>query len=249
MSQEKELVTKPKLLNSNRSMFRRYQELAVGRYSLLSLLKYELLTIPFSGLSGALGYYLRSRFARHLFDKVGSNVIFGNNISLYSPHKIRLGNNVAVSGNCRLDVKGDGNTNLSIGNNVLIGANTIMRCRFGGTLEIGNNTGIGDNCIVASRDTSVKIGDKVLMAAYCYIMGGPGHNIERADIPIDDQPLTPSKGLVIEDDVWLGAGVKVLDGVKIGRGSVIGAGAVVTENIPEFSIAVGIPAKVIRKRK
>ena len=249
MSQEMDLETKPKLLNSKRSMFRRYQELAVGRYGLFSLLKYELLTIPFGGMPGALGYYLRRRFARYLFDKVGSNVIFGNNISLYSPHKIRLGNNVAISSNCRLDLKSEGNTNLSIGNNVLIGANTIIRCRFGGTLDIGDNLVIGDNCIIASRDTSVKIGDKVLIAAYCYIIGGSSHNFERVDIPIYDQPLTPAKGLVIEDDVWLGAGVKVLDGVTIGRGSVIGAGAVVTESIPEFSIAVGIPAKVIRKRK
>lgn len=57
-----------------------------------------------------------------------------------------------------------------------------------------------------------------------------------------------SKGIVIEDDCWLGTGVKILDGVTIGKGSVIGAGAVVTKNIPSYSVAVGVPAKVISKR-
>jgi len=55
-------------------------------------------------------------------------------------------------------------------------------------------------------------------------------------------------GIIIEDDVWLGVGSTVLDGVTIGKGSVIGAGAVVTKDIPPYSIAVGVPAKVIKKR-
>jgi acetyltransferase-like isoleucine patch superfamily enzyme len=53
---------------------------------------------------------------------------------------------------------------------------------------------------------------------------------------------------LIEDDCWLGSGVKVLDGVTIGKGSVIGAGSVVTKNIPPFSVAVGVPARVIKSR-
>ena len=55
-------------------------------------------------------------------------------------------------------------------------------------------------------------------------------------------------GIVIEDDVWLGFGVIVLDGVRIGKGAVIGAGAVVTKDIPEGAIAAGIPARVIKMR-
>ena len=132
---------------------------------------------------------------------------------------------------------------------MLFGEISILRFRFGVTIKIVNQSGIGDNCIIAARNTSVTLGDSVLVGAYSYIMGGGSHSFDRTDIPIAAQPLLTAKGVVIEDDVWLGGGVKVLEGVTIGRGSVIGAGAVVTKNIPEFSIAVGIPANVIRKRK
>jgi acetyltransferase-like isoleucine patch superfamily enzyme len=64
---------------------------------------------------------------------------------------------------------------------------------------------------------------------------------------IRQQPLT-CKGITIEDDCWIGTGVRILDGVTIGQGSVIGAGAVVNKDIPPYSVAVGVPAKVISKR-
>jgi acetyltransferase-like isoleucine patch superfamily enzyme len=58
-----------------------------------------------------------------------------------------------------------------------------------------------------------------------------------------------TKGIVIEDDCWLGTGVRVMDGVTIGKGCVIGAGAVVTKDIPPYSVAVGVPARVISQRQ
>jgi acetyltransferase-like isoleucine patch superfamily enzyme len=62
-----------------------------------------------------------------------------------------------------------------------------------------------------------------------------------------DQPTYVAK-VIIEDDVWIGANATILPGVRVGKGSVIGAGSVVTNDIPEYSIAVGIPARVISKR-
>ncbi len=66
--------------------------------------------------------------------------------------------------------------------------------------------------------------------------------------PIRLQPIQSRGDIVVEDDVWLGVGVKVLDGVTIGRGAVIGAGAVVTKDIPPLAIAAGVPARVLRRR-
>jgi acetyltransferase-like isoleucine patch superfamily enzyme len=63
-----------------------------------------------------------------------------------------------------------------------------------------------------------------------------------------EQPLTSRGDIVLEDDVWLGANVVVLDGVTIGRGAIVGAGAVVTQSIPPYAIAGGVPARVIRYR-
>jgi acetyltransferase-like isoleucine patch superfamily enzyme len=74
------------------------------------------------------------------------------------------------------------------------------------------------------------------------------HNFADPTQPICKQGNS-YKGITVEEDCWLGSGVRVLDGVTIGRGSIIGAGAVVTKDIPPYSIAVGVPAKVVSQRK
>ena len=73
------------------------------------------------------------------------------------------------------------------------------------------------------------------------------HIFASCDLPIREQGLT-CKGIVIEDDVWIGTGVKILDGITIGKGSVIGAGTVLTKSIEPYSVVVGVPGRVIRMR-
>ena len=164
---------------------------------------------------------------------------------LRHPSKISIGDNVAVDDNCLLDAKGKQNRGVSIGRNCFVGRNTIIACKHG-NIDIGEGTNISFNCEILSGG-SVKIGKNVLIAAYCYIIGGT-HGFDRTDMPVQDQERK-CKGIVIGDKVWLGAGVKILDGVTIGDNAVIGAGAVVTRDIPEDSIAVGIPAEVVKSRK
>jgi acetyltransferase-like isoleucine patch superfamily enzyme len=74
------------------------------------------------------------------------------------------------------------------------------------------------------------------------------HGIARLDVPMGTQPLT-KKGIALGEDVWIGAGCKVLDGVHIGNGAVIGAGSVVTKDIDAYLIALGVPAKVVGSRQ
>ncbi len=100
-------------------------------------------------------------------------------------------------------------------------------------------------CIAGPGD--IKIGKDCLIAAHSGIFAN-NHIYSDPTQLIMSQGVT-RQGIVIEDDCWLGSGVKVLDGVTIGRGSVVGAGAVVTKNIPPFSIAVGVPARVIKRRQ
>jgi acetyltransferase-like isoleucine patch superfamily enzyme len=72
---------------------------------------------------------------------------------------------------------------------------------------------------------------------------------EQVDIPMMEQGVYSEDPVVIGDDVWLGAGAMVLDGVKIGKGCIVGAGAVVTKNLPDYAVAVGVPAKILKNRK
>lgn len=89
-----------------------------------------------------------------------------------------------------------------------------------------------------------------------YVSMGPevvvytcNHSTKRTDIPIQMQGYDELKPVTIEDDVWIGRRVIILPGVTIGKGSVIGAGAVVSKDIPPYSIAVGVPARPVKNRK
>lgn len=110
-----------------------------------------------------------------------------------------------------------------------------------GVLEIGARTLVNYGCSIAALDR-VSIGERCLIGPHCMIIDSAFHDIDperRLEPPIAD-PIT------IGDNVWLGARVIVLPGVTIGENSVVGVGSVVTRDIPPGSLAVGVPAKVVR---
>ena len=117
------------------------------------------------------------------------------------------------------------------------------KVRFSRKLHVGTDSGIGDGAFFQGE---VYIGSKVLMAPFCAFIA-QNHSFADTKIPIKEQGMTEAP-IIIGDNVWLGYGVTVLAGVQIGSNSVIGAKSVVTKNIPEGSVAVGVPAKVVRKR-
>lgn len=92
----------------------------------------------------------------------------------------------------------------------------------------------------------IEIGRDCMIGPHCYITDGD-HGTKMG-LPINKQPMK-AVPVVIEDEVWLGAGVIVLKGVRIGQGAVVGAGSVVTKNIEPFTIAVGVPARVVSRRE
>lgn len=113
-------------------------------------------------------------------------------------------------------------------------------------IRIGSETRLHGSCIRAYR--SVTIGKRCLIASNCQITDASGHSLSFPDVEnrIHDICMDSSP-VVLEDDVWLCEGVKVLPGVTIGKGSVVGAGSVVTKSLPPNCLAGGIPAKVIQK--
>ncbi len=224
----------------------KYRRLTVGDRGLLFLLYYELVTLLFAWMPGAPGFLLRGIFYRPLLGRLGRGVVIGQHVTIRHPHKIHLGDRVALGDFVSLDAMGGTESGIELGTEVLIGRNTVLSAK-GGSISVGRGTNIGMNCLVIARDSRVSIGEGTLFAAYCYLMGGGVHGFERTDLPIMEQHL-PSRGVTVGSDCWLGAGVKVADGVTVGDGSVIGVGAVVRESLPPMSVAYGIPARVARTR-
>ena len=110
-----------------------------------------------------------------------------------------------------------------------------------GDVVIGDYTRIGLHCTVIGP---VTIGHHVNLAQGITV-SALNHNFEDTRLRIDEQGVNTSE-IVIDDDVWIGANAVITAGVHIGRHSVVAAGAVVTKDVPEYSVVGGVPAKVIR---
>ncbi len=136
---------------------------------------------------------------------------------------------------------------IQIGDRVHIHRGTIVEVGAGGQVIIGEDTHIQANCNLKAFLRDLRIGAHVQLAPQC-ALSPYEHGFEDATRPIRTQEIYSKGDIVLEDDVWLGVGAVVLDGVTIGQGAVIGAGAVVTRDIPPYAIAVGVPARVIRRR-
>jgi acetyltransferase-like isoleucine patch superfamily enzyme len=235
------------LLSDKKSLSAKYATLVVGEKGLGRLLRFELINLLFSWVPGALGLALRRAFYPPLFRKVGRGVVFGRNLTLRHPRKITIGDNAFIDDNAVLDAKGEKNEGLRIGDDVYIGRNTILSCKEG-SITVGDTTNISANCSLLS-ETEIVLGRYCFLAGHCYLVAGGNHSFDDLSRPIMFQPSVSKGGIRIGNDVWLGAGVIVLDGVTVGPGTVVGAGAVVTGPLPEFSVAVGSPARVIRNRR
>jgi acetyltransferase-like isoleucine patch superfamily enzyme len=133
---------------------------------------------------------------------------------------------------------------IEIGDNVYIGHNTILKGYYQNDMIIGEGTWIGQQCFFHSAGGLI-IGKNVGI--------GPGVKIitsqheETASGPILHAPIKLAR-VTIEDDCDLGTGAIILPGVRIGKGSLVGAGAVVTKDLPPFSVAMGVPARMRRQR-
>jgi maltose O-acetyltransferase len=115
----------------------------------------------------------------------------------------------------------------------------------GNKISIGDFSGIGEDSILGQTD-EINIGKNVLIGPQLMVFT-QNHNFRERGKPIREQGGTPCP-VTIEDDVWIGARVTILPGVRIAEGSVIAAGAVVTRSFPPYSIIGGVPAKVIGTR-
>jgi len=233
------------LQDSRSSALAKYQDLVVGSRSLARLILHETVVLFTSWVPGALGLVLRRVAYPWLLGSVGRNVTFGHGVELRHPHKVHLGDDVVVDDLVVLDAKGTSNRGIQVGNGVFLGRGTILSCKDG-DITLGDHVNIGFHSEIFSG-SSVTVGRHGLFAAYTYLVGG-GHEFARADVPVLEQERR-SRGITLGEDVWLGAGAKVMDGVTIGDHVVVGAGAVVTDDLPAGVVALGVPARVVRSRE
>jgi acetyltransferase-like isoleucine patch superfamily enzyme len=117
---------------------------------------------------------------------------------------------------------------------------------FDGSIKIGRGCTIHSFDVLYGFTGGLQIGDNVRTGVNVSMISS-NHSFEDPSLTPNDQGDS-SKGIVIRDNVWIGAGVIILDGVEIGESAVLGAGAVVTKNMPANSVCLGVPAKAVRQR-
>lgn len=133
---------------------------------------------------------------------------------------------------------------ISIGKNSSLTKGVVLHA-YGGYIEIGEDSTINPYSVLYGAG-GIKIGNGVRIAPHVSIIAS-NHIFSDPNKFIFEQGET-RKGIVIEDDVWIGTGARVLDGVTLAKGTVVGAGAVVTKSSDPYSVIVGIPAKAVSTR-
>lgn len=231
--------------DSGKSAFRKYRDLMYGDVSLGRVILCELITTLFGGCPGMGGLFFRMKLYRFMFPNIGKKVVFGRNVTIRHPHKIRIGDGVIVDDNAVIDAKGTDNRGIVIGNNAYIGRNTIVYCK-NGNITIGDRVNLSSNCQVFSSN-ELAIGPDTVVGAFTYILSGGEYDYRDAT-PFSRQSGQLTKGpLAIGANCWLGAHVTVVDAASLGEHCVVAAGAVVTKPMPPDTVVGGIPARVLKE--
>lgn len=217
----------------------RGQAPSVGEYLLQGLL-----TTLFGGVPGLPGIALRGVFYRAMLRMDGLAAI-ESGVRLRHARHIRLGSGAYLDQGTYLHATPGG---IDIGAETMVMHNTELhvfnfRDLPHAFIRIGRGCFIGESVVIRGQG-GVTIGQKVLLAPHVKILA-VNHVYSDVTRPVMDQGIT-GKGIVIEDGGWIGAGATILDGVTVGRGAVIGANAVVSRDVPPHTLAVGIPAKVVK---
>lgn len=234
-------------LSGGGSALQKYRTFFIGRPGFRALLRYEFTIMLAGSMRGALGYLLRKKLYPGLFAQAGRGMNFGRDIALRCPARMILGDNVTIDDGCALDARGGARPeDFVIGNDTLIARGTEIVIKQG-YIKIGANGSIGSQTTISSV-SGIEIGDYAIIAGQCYFGGGRYKNTLGAG-PMVSQGLETRGPVILGDDVWVGAGARIIDGVTIGEGAIIGAGAVVTKDVAPNTIVGGIPARELGERR
>ncbi len=190
----------------------------------------------------------RGLWRRPTLGACAGSLFVGRRVQLLNTRLLRLGRGVTLEDDVKIDALSRGG--VFLGDNVSIGRFSVIECtgaitHLGRGFHIGANSNLGDYNFVGAAG-GVRIGANVLIGQNVRFHS-ENHLFSRTDLPIKAQGVS-HQGILVEDDVWLGAGVTLLDGVRVGQGAVVAAGSVVTKDVPPFAVAGGAPAQVLRYR-
>lgn len=193
---------------------------------------------------------LRGLSVRLQMGRAAGLVLCEKRVRLYHPRHIRAGRSFSLEEGC--EIVGLSKKGVCFGSKCTVKRGAVIRPTNvllnepGDGLSVGNGSNIGAYSYIGCSGY-IEIGENVMMGPRVNLMA-ENHNFDRTDIPMKEQGVTRSF-IKIEDDVWLGVGSTVTAGVTVGKGSIIAAGAVVTKDVPPFSIVGGVPASILRERK
>jgi acetyltransferase-like isoleucine patch superfamily enzyme len=195
-------------------------------------------------------FFLRGCYERIFFAKASGMVLIGRGASIRYAKYLEAGKDLIVEDyaevNCLSKQKIILGDRVTIGKFAIIRPSNIYGGEIGEGLKIGNNSNIGPYSYIGCSGY-IEIGDNVMISPRVSIYA-ENHVFDRTDILMKEQGVHV-QFVKIENDCWIAANSIILAGVTIGKGSVIAAGSVVTKDVPPFSIAAGVPAKVIASRK
>ena len=227
-----------------RGNMRRYMERVSGSTALAPYLWQGLVLTLWSGLPTVLSSVLRGMVYRSVLEAVGPGCFIEKGVRWQTPRRIRLGQRVMVGQGCFLDAHSL-TGRIVLEDDVWLSPGCYIVAYREAEVRIGAHAYLGHRCLLYGHG-GIEIGRDALLANDVQLICG-NHTFARRDVPIRAQP-TVERPIVIGDDVWLGSSVIVLGGVTIGRGAVVGAGAVVTHDLPPYSLARGVPARVVGQR-
>lgn len=223
--------------------FWNYVERVTGQRSLTKFASQGFVFTLFSNLPTIWGTLLRGQAYKKVLGSIGVSCFVEKNVCFRVPQRVFLGDRVFIGENVCLDacyLKSE----IRLNNDVHIGRNSILRAGIG---QIIVHEGVTLNRFVyLDGNGGIQIGRNALLGNKVELISG-NHIFEDPNTPIRFQGTKLGK-VTIGEDVWLGTNTIVLPGVTIGDGSVVGAGSVVTEDIPNYSVAIGAPAKIVKKR-
>ena len=204
----------------------------------------QFITFLLGWIPTIIGIGIRAIFYPMILHMEGFAAIEKNVRLRYSDH-IRLGHGSYLDEGVYIHACPAG---VVIGNNTLIMHGSVLhvynfRKLPNSGIKIGENSLIGEYTVIRGQG-GVSIGDRVYTSPMTQLIA-VNHVFDDPNRPFIEQGIT-ARGIVIEDDVWLGSNVVITDGVRIGKGAVVAAGAVVTQDVPPHTVAAGVPARIVR---